>query len=198
MRAVTMSRDDAGFHILFVCTGNICRSPVAERLARSILGPASPIRVSSAGTHAEPGGRMAERARESLVRLGGDPGGFAARPLTPELVAAADLVLTAASEHRARAVQLLPASATRAFTIAEFGVLSRAVPPGTALRHRDLVRRAHTLVAEARALRGLVPVERPDIPDPHGGSRRAHRTVSRMIAEALAVPLRLLTHPRES
>ncbi|XVQ82611.1 hypothetical protein ACQP2K_27620 [Microbispora siamensis] len=193
---VDTAREDAGtFRVLFVCTGNICRSAMAERLALAALGPGSPILVGSAGTRAARGRPMAELARAVLLRHGGDPEGFASRPLTAEAVVRADLVLAASSEHRAEAVALHPVAAARAFTIAEFGTLAGAVPGESVLRHRDPVRRARALVEETRALRGLVRVDQPDIADPYGGSRRAYREAARRIAESLAVPIRLLTQP---
>ncbi|MFI7058816.1 hypothetical protein ACIBLB_42845 [Streptosporangium canum] len=185
--------EEPRFRILYVCTGNLCRSPLAERLTRSVLGPCPALQVISAGTRAEPGRQMAERARRVLVRLGGDPGGFVSRRLTPDLLAAADLVLTATTEHRAESVAGHLPAVTRAFTIAEFGALARAVPAGAVGRHEDPVRRARALVAEVRALRGLVQVDRPDIPDPYGRSWFAHRAAGRRVAGSLAVPLRLLT-----
>ncbi|OPG12462.1 hypothetical protein B1L11_14530 [Microbispora sp. GKU 823] len=179
---------------MFVCTGNICRSAMAERLALAALGPDSPILVGSAGTHARPGLPMAERACGVLLRLGGDPEGFASRPLTAEAVAGADLVLAASSEHRAAAVALHPVAAARAFTIVEFGALARAVPAETVLSNGHPACRARALLEEAHALRGLVRVDQPDIADPYGGPRRAYREAARRIADALAVPLRLLGH----
>ncbi|WP_405085632.1 hypothetical protein [Microbispora sp. NBC_01389] len=180
--------DDPGrFRILFVCTGNICRSAMAERLALAALGPGSPILVGSAGTRAAEGQPMSERARVELLRLGGDPSGFAARPLTAEAVAGADLVLGATREHRAAAVALCPVAARHAFTIAEFGALARAVPTGRVPEDGDPAARARVLLEEVRALRGLVRVDRPDIADPYGGSRRAYREAARVIADSLAV-----------
>ncbi|MGJ6964068.1 hypothetical protein ACSDR0_19345 [Streptosporangium sp. G11] len=184
----------ARFRILFVCTGNVCRSPLAERLTRSALGPCPAVQVVSAGTHAQPGLEMTGHARRTLVRLGGDPTDFGSRLLVPELVADADLVLTATRGHRAESVAMHLAAVTRTFTIAEFGTLVRAVPPEEITRHRDPVRRARALVDEARALRGLVRVDRFDIADPYGRSLLAYRAAGRGIARSLAVPLRLLTH----
>ncbi|MEU6411040.1 hypothetical protein [Microbispora sp. NPDC046933] len=182
------------FRILFVCTGNICRSAMAERLTLAALGPGSPILVGSAGTRARTGWPMAERAREVLLRLGGDSEGFSSRPLTAEAVADADLVLAASSEHRAEAAALYPRAAARAFTIVEFGALARAVPSGKVLSQGHPVGRARVLLEEAGALRGLVRVDQPDIVDPYGGPRRAYREAARRIVDALAVPMHLLRH----
>ncbi|MFF5109305.1 hypothetical protein [Streptosporangium sp. NPDC000509] len=187
-------REGVRFRILFVCTGNICRSPLAERLTRSALGPCPAVQVISAGTHAQPGLEMTGHARRTLVRLGGDPADFGSRLLVPELVADADLILTATSRHRAESVALHLAAAARAFTIAEFGTLVRAVPSEKITQHRDPVRRARALVDEARALRGLVRIDQLDIADPYGRSRLAYWAAGRGIARSLAVPLRLLTH----
>ncbi|MER6947344.1 hypothetical protein ABT294_25235 [Nonomuraea sp. NPDC000554] len=181
----------AGFRILFVCTGNICRSPLAERLTRSALGP--PFEVGSAGTHAEHGREMAQRARRVLVRLGGDPSGFVSRPLTGALVATADLILTATSAHRADVVTMRLSAAPHTFTIAEFGALAQEVDAAAVTGHRDAAARARALVAEAHALRGLVRVDEPDVPDPIGGFPWVYRAAGRKIAASLAVPLRLLT-----
>ncbi|MEU4533876.1 hypothetical protein AB0G15_03310 [Streptosporangium sp. NPDC023825] len=198
VRKAPAPREGVRFSILFVCTGNICRSPLAERLTRAALGPCPAVQVISAGTHARPGMEMARHTRRTLVRLGGDPADFGSRLLVPGLVAEADLVLTATGRHRAHAVALHLAAAGRAFTIAEFGTLVQAVPPGKITRHRDPAHRARALVDEARALRGLVRVDELDIADPYQGSRLAHRAAGRNIARALAVPLRLLTHPQDA
>nr|WP_055507612.1 low molecular weight phosphatase family protein [Nonomuraea pusilla] len=178
------------FHILFVCTGNICRSPIAERLARAALGP--PFVVTSAGTQARPGLEMARGAQDVLRRLGLDADGFVSKPLTPELLAEADLVLTAAREHRAEAVSRLPRVAPRVFTITEFDALTGMVQRDLLAGHRDAVPRARALVEQAVGLRGLVRVDQPDIADPIGRSGRAYRAAGRAIHGALTVPLALL------
>jgi protein-tyrosine phosphatase len=136
---------------------------------------------------------MTDRAQRELLRLGGDPLGFTSRELTADLVAAADLVLTGAIEHRSKVVALVPAAASRTYAMAEFGALAGAVAAPVITRESDPVRRARALVDEVRMLRGLVQVDQPDIPDPVGGSRWAYRAAGRRIARALAIPLRLLT-----
>src|SRR5689334_19045898 len=114
------------FRILFVCTANICRSPMAEHLLREglreRLGPeAEDFVVSSAGTHGLVGEPMDGRARETLRRQYDlDGTGFVARALDEELVQESDLVLTASREHRAVAVTLHPRATRRTFTVREF------------------------------------------------------------------------------
>lgn len=193
VRADDTAREATRFRVLFVCTGNICRSPLAERLTRAALGPCPVLDVTSAGTGAEPGIPMARHARRVLTGLGADPGGFRSRGLTSALVATADLVLTATREHRARAVTMQPSAAVRTFTLVEFGVLADAVPSEAVTRHGDPVLRARALVAEVLALRGLVRVDQPDIADPYGRGLRAFRVAGRRIAGSLAIPLGLLT-----
>src|SRR4051812_36140373 len=86
--------------ILFVCTGNICRSPYAERRLRQLL-PDTGVPISSAGTGAVMGSGIESATSEALRRLGADVTGFAARAVTPQLVEGAELVLTLTRGHRA-------------------------------------------------------------------------------------------------
>src|SRR5438445_1417831 len=91
--------------ILLVCTGNICRSPLAAALLeralveRGIEG----LAVASAGTGAWDGAPVSEGAYLVGLERGLDLSGHRARLLTRELVDGADLILTMARHHRARA-----------------------------------------------------------------------------------------------
>ncbi|MFD4985398.1 hypothetical protein [Streptomyces sp. NPDC058374] len=98
-------------HDLFVRTGNLYRSPLAERLLAARLPGA---RVESAGTHAFPSPGMEEETRRVLEERGGDGAGFASRTLAPGLVADADLVLGRERAHRDAAVRLCPEARRRA------------------------------------------------------------------------------------
>lgn len=96
------------YNILFVCSGNTCRSPLAEVITRRLLQERewSHVQVESAGTSALPGAHASEGARQAAEEIGLDLSGHRSRLLTPERVAEADIVLGMTSRH-VRAVQEL-------------------------------------------------------------------------------------------
>ena len=174
------------FELLFVCTGNTCRSPIAERLAQAMLAPAEPhgLQIGSAGTKAAAGQPLEQQTAWAIRRAGADPEGFRTRPLTAALVAAADLILTAALRHRAVVAELNPRAARRTFTLRELAAIAAVIPPG-AVTGPYPADRAHALVAAAQRHRGLVPVADHDIADPIGGRHKAYAQAAAAIAEAL-------------
>ncbi len=94
--------------ILFVCTGNICRSPLAEALLKRALHERSveEVSVESAGTGAWDGAPASEGAYLVGLERGLDLSGHRARLLTREIVEDAAMILTMARHHRARVHEL--------------------------------------------------------------------------------------------
>jgi protein-tyrosine-phosphatase len=94
--------------VVLVCTGNICRSPLAEALLRAALKErgVEGVDVSSAGTGAWDGAPASEGAYLVGLERGLDLSGHRARLLTREVVEQADLILTMARHHRARVQEL--------------------------------------------------------------------------------------------
>jgi len=89
------------FNLLFVCTGNTCRSPLAEGIARAELrrrGWAN-VQVRSAGVSAHAGAPASAEAVTVAGRQGVDLSAHASQPLTPALVEWADVVLTMGPSH---------------------------------------------------------------------------------------------------
>lgn len=87
-------------HIIVVCVGNICRSPMAEAVLRNALSGQEEIIVESAGLGALVGHPASDYAVELMDERGIDISSHRAKQLTPELVSKADLILVMESGHR--------------------------------------------------------------------------------------------------
>jgi len=192
------------FRILFVCTGNICRSPIAERLTRleldSRLGRAAGrIVVESAGTWGHEGAPMEAHAATVLGEYGADAAGFAGRELLDEHVIDADLVLTATLDHRAQVISMGHSAGLRTFTLKEFTRLVQRVAPRTRPDPRDgarLTERARALVRAAAALRGWLLAASPEsdeVDDPYGAPIGMFRNCGEEIFDALDPVVTALT-----
>jgi protein-tyrosine phosphatase len=180
------------YRILAVCTGNICRSPFIERLYRArltgkFLLDGWRFDVTSAGTGALAGQEMDAVAAETLRAHGGEPRGFIARDLTPDLIEAADLVLTAHREHRSAVVTMLPRATSKTLTLREFARLVSPIGPDQ-VDGVDPVDRMTALVALAFDNRGLVPISSPDdddVPDPYRRERSEYERAADLIDDAV-------------
>jgi protein-tyrosine phosphatase len=187
------------FRVLHVCTGNICRSPMAEHLMRAMVRQEWPdqahrLEISSAGTWGHTGSPMEPFALTTLAERGVDGAPFRARELVAEHVAGADLVLAATRDHRAAAVVLHPRAAARTFTLREFSRLTADVTADT-LPDGDLVERAQALVRLAAQRRGLVPPQRPsddDLADPYQAPASAFGACADLVTASLQGPVGLL------
>ena len=186
------------FTILVVCTGNICRSPLAAQLlaARlSALGISAV--VQSAGTRALVDSAMTPEAASLSLRYGGNPA-HAARQLTESLVDSADLILTATREHRSETVTLLPRASRRTFTLNQLARLVTALPlvERAESPHADLSTEAslhpallRAYIAEIAASRGATPPPTnpadDDITDPYRHAQDVYDEVGRIIDDAV-------------
>jgi protein-tyrosine phosphatase len=108
--------------ILIVCTGNICRSPIGEALLRASSAVSRPgLTVASAGLAALQGHPADPLAVKLLAERGIDLSAHRARQLTPELVAAADLILVMDTAQQRRLETLAPSARGRIHRIGRFG-----------------------------------------------------------------------------
>jgi protein-tyrosine phosphatase len=180
-----------GVSILVVCTGNICRSPMAERMLVAELAALGTggVAVSSAGTGAVVGADMEPEVRTILAERGLDGAGFAARQLEPGHVRSADLVLTAAREHRGAVLAMDPRALRRSFTIREMARLSGL--PDVVAAGADLAGAAgvRARVAAAASLRGSARPSRAsddDIADPYRKPIAAFEACADLMQPALS------------
>lgn len=169
--------------ILTVCTGNICRSPLAELLLRARLEPLG-VRVHSAGTHALVGHGMPDFALELALKAGVDPqiaAAHQARYLVEPLLGDSDLILTMAREHRSHVVKMMPNRVRRTFTIREFARLASTLGTDEARAAADAGGDSSRdrFAAVLRAVvdqRGLTPstADDDDVIDPYRRSRETY------------------------
>jgi protein-tyrosine phosphatase len=113
--------------VLFVCTGNTCRSPMAELICRQMLAKRlgclidrledRGVLVMSAGVAAMLGGRAAHEAVEVLAKMNLDLSEHETQPLTEPLVRHADLIYTMTRTHREAIVAQWPSAAERTFLL---------------------------------------------------------------------------------
>ena len=182
------------FTILTVCSGNICRSPLAEQLLRVGLAAWPEVTLGSAGTIGLTGHAMPDEAADLSRHFGGDPLGHAARVLTAEHLSEANLVFAMSREHRRAIVELFPKAIRYTFTIREFARLVSRVTDGdleeaAALPLDHVVSRFSTLVGFAASQRGAVsPPESPDeddVVDPYRRSDEVYAESARQLVPAV-------------
>ncbi|GJM44694.1 MAG: protein-tyrosine-phosphatase [Gemmatimonadota bacterium] len=107
------------FHILFVCTGNTCRSPLAEIIARREFEADARFEVSSAGTFADDGSYASSGSLEMAREHQLDLETFRSRRLTEEIVNRADCILVMELAHRSGVLGVSPQADTKTFLLGE-------------------------------------------------------------------------------
>lgn len=181
------------FEILTVCTGNICRSPLAEVLLRKRLEGLE-VKVHSAGTQGLDHARMTSDAQALAAELGADVEAAAAhrsRWLTEADLQSPDLIIALTREHRRKIMDMAPARMRRTFTAREFAHLAEAlsdqeIADAAALGGTDQTARLKAAVAVIADMRGRVAAPADpneyDVVDPY---RRSWATYQRSAAEMM-------------
>jgi len=134
--------------ILFVCTGNVCRSPMAEGLMRHLLSNKKDITVLSAGTSAPKGAKASLPAVSALSEIGIDLSFFRSQPVTAELLNRCTHIFTMTQDHRRLITLLFPEHAKKVHLMGEFTDCGGDVPDpigqgiATYRRCRDVIKSA--------------------------------------------------------
>jgi protein-tyrosine phosphatase len=167
------------FHVLVVCTANICRSVMAEAyLSREIARRGLPVTVSSAGLLFE-GRPPSDDVIAVLAESGLDVSAHRSQVVTPAMVETADLVVTMERRHVREVTRLVDGVTDRTHTLA--GLVSRLAEDP-----RDPEAGPAERIAACAARRtpsDLLGGGADEIADPHGRSRRVHRRTAADIEE---------------
>ncbi len=164
--------------VLFVCTGNICRSPIAhgllEHRVKGLEGAA--IEVRSAGTWGRNGNSATREAVAAAAGLGIDIAAHRASKFTGELGAWADLIITMTTEQSEEVRELVPDASPKTFTLKELVAILGSLPQAAATSREDLLKR----IAEADRARenGFEPPVDLDVSDPLGHSETVYQAVA--------------------
>ena len=192
---ISTALSEIPLQVLVICTANRCRSPMAAcLLQRATAERGLGVAVASAGLLQS--GRQADpKAVEVMDGLSIDLGSHRSRTVTPEMLGAADLVLTMERRHVTATAELAPDSWARTFTVTEF--VRRADERGGRRPGEGCERwiaRVHAGRRPTDLLRG--PGD-GDVRDPIGGSDREFRRCAQELS-LLTEQLALLMSPRSA
>ena len=167
---------DRNLRVLFVCTANVCRSPLGAGLLKLRATQASaPISIASAGTLAE-GMSTDPNVVTVLQEYGVDATAKKSRLLTPELIRASDIVLTMTREHVRDLAIDMPEAFRRTFPVKEF--LRRASETGRPQEGQSIADWLEKLGEGRTASSYLGDLSADGVRDPIGGSMAEFRTTA--------------------
>lgn len=168
------------FSVLHVCTGNICRSPMSERILDGLTG--DDVFNHGAGTSAwHEGDDMQPFSARELEDRGYEPAGHGARHLTRAQIEASDLILVATAGHLDFVSESYPEASGKTFLVRTFGRIAADV--AGELPEGDVHERGKALVALAELRRD--DYEAADLDDPWGMSRTEYARIADQLEAAL-------------
>jgi protein-tyrosine phosphatase len=184
--------------ILSVCSGNICRSPLAEGLLKSQLS--AEFSISSAGVIGATGDPVTEQTASLGKRLGVDLSSHRSRYLNEAMIEQADLILTASRSHRRAVVELVPRRVHVTFTLREFARLASQIPEEAVVATvrdnadpRERLLSSIALVTEQRGQTSLVgSTADDDIVDPYRRNESIYQQSADEIVPAVSAVSRIL------
>lgn len=174
-------------HIMFVCTGNICRSPMGELLMKRYLEGTS-ITVSSSGTRGLPNHPIDPSSAKLMRSVGIDSSGFHSRRITRRMAQSSDLILCFEKSQRKSIVSLAPTAVRYTFLVNEFADMAQYCAQHALVHGLTIQERLASVITVSSMIRALLD-QPQDIEDPHGKEFEKFRLAAEQTNRALNITL---------
>ena len=200
IRLLVPYADDAT-RILFVCTGNTCRSPLAEAILSHLIekdGRSTEFEVLSAGLMAQTGECVSNLAWQAASAMGLDLSWHRARQLNQYMMEEAHIIFTMTRAHKEMLVFHYPEYAGKIWTLTEY---TQAIQNGTLMK---LLGKEETEIQETETFMGETgqniteKIPAPDIQDPYGFDIQVYQQCAYQLQEHLTIVWDFLKSARKA
>ena len=183
-------------HVLFICTGNICRSPMGELLFRTYTQGTS-LEVGSAGTHSLVGHVIDPSSKALMDAVGIDSSQFRSTQLTQNIANSADLILCFEPEQRHNVVIIAPTALPYTFTLTDFSNMCAYCAQHGMITGDTIQERLQSVINQSMQARPMLPPA-ATIPDPYRKNFEAFRSAARATDDAIRNILRSISYDTAS
>lgn len=170
--------------VLFVCTGNICRSPMGELMFPLFFHDDS-VTADSAGVLGLVNSPIDPSSERLMNQDGIDASVFRSKRITPQIAMSSDLILCFTEHQRKKIVELAPRSRSRTFLLTDFADLCTYCRDNNMIHGDILEARLDSVLTNASLVRPMLPKAR-EIDDPYQRDFPAFETAHEQIGEAFA------------
>ena len=178
--------------VLFICTGNICRSPMGELLFRTYTQGTS-LEVGSAGTHSLAGHSIDPSSKALMDAVGIDSSQFRSTQLTQDIADNSDLILCFEPEQRHNIVVIAPTALPYTFTLTDFSNMCAYCAQHNMITGVTIQERLQSVIDQSMQIRPMLPPS-ATIPDPYRKNFEAFRSAARATNDAIRNILRSISY----
>lgn len=181
--------------VLFICTGNICRSPMGELLFRTYTQGTS-LEVGSAGTHSLAGHSIDPSSKALMDAVGINSSQFRSTQLTQDIADNSDLILCFEPEQRHNIVVIAPTALPYTFTLTDFSNMCAYCAQHNMITGVTIQERLQSVIDQSMQIRPMLPPS-ATIPDPYRKtSKRSGRPRAPPMTQSAIFCAQSVTTPR--
>ena len=189
---ISMVEGFKNMRVLFICTGNICRSPMGELLFRTYTQGTS-LEVGSAGTHSLAGHSIDPSSKALMDAVGINSSQFRSTQLTQDIADNSDLILCFEPEQRHNIVVIAPTALPYTFTLTDFSNMCAYCAQHNMITGVTIQERLQSVIDQSMQIRPMLPPS-ATIPDPYRKNFEAFRSAARATNDAIRNILRSISY----